>query len=89
MLQHGHQRRGGEDPHRRFLDRKHVAVAGDEDRVRVVSQCEEVIVIGVAVVPGSSFFSRPELGSHLVRFAFCKKVETLEEAGARLRKAFA
>jgi hypothetical protein len=24
-----------------------------------------------------------------VRFAFCKRVETLEEAGARLRKAFA
>ena len=45
--------------------------------------------VGVAVVPGSSFFSRPELGAHLVRFAFCKKVETLEEAGARLRKAFA
>ena len=45
--------------------------------------------VGVAVVPGSSFFSRPELGAHLVRFAFCKKLETLEEAGARLRKAFA
>ena len=44
--------------------------------------------VGVAVVPGSSFFSRPELGSHLVRFAFCKKLETLEEAGERLRKAF-
>ena len=43
--------------------------------------------VGVAVVPGSSFFSRPELGSHLVRFAFCKKIETLEEAGERLRKA--
>ncbi len=40
---------------------------------------------GVAVVPGSSFFSRPELGRHLVRFAFCKKLETLEEAGRRLR----
>jgi aspartate/methionine/tyrosine aminotransferase len=46
-------------------------------------------VVGVAVVPGSSFFSRPELGKHLVRFAFCKRLETLEEAGARLRKAFA
>jgi aminotransferase len=44
--------------------------------------------VGVAVVPGSSFFSRPELGAHLVRFAFCKKVATLEEAGERLRKAF-
>jgi hypothetical protein len=29
------------------------------------------------------------MGRHLVRFAFCKKLETLEEAGARLRKAFA
>jgi aminotransferase len=45
--------------------------------------------VGVAVVPGSSFFSRPELGTHLVRFAFCKRIETLEEAGARLRKALA
>jgi aspartate/methionine/tyrosine aminotransferase len=42
--------------------------------------------VGVAVVPGSSFFSRPELGAHLVRFAFCKKLETLEEAGERLRR---
>jgi len=41
--------------------------------------------VGVAVVPGSSFFSGPELGAHLVRFAFCKRLETLEEAGRRLR----
>ena len=46
-------------------------------------------VVGVAVVPGSSFFERPDVGRHLVRFAFCKKLETLEEAGARLHKAFA
>jgi aspartate/methionine/tyrosine aminotransferase len=39
----------------------------------------------VASVPGSSFFSRPELGAHLVRFAFPKRIETLEEAGRRLR----
>ncbi len=42
--------------------------------------------IGVAVVPGSSFFSEPSLGAHLVRFAFPKKLETLEEAGRRLAK---
>jgi aminotransferase len=41
--------------------------------------------VGVAAVPGSSFFSRPELGSHLLRFAFPKRIETLEEAGRRLR----
>jgi aspartate/methionine/tyrosine aminotransferase len=43
--------------------------------------------VGVAAVPGSSFFSRPELGSHLLRFAFPKRVETLEEAGRRLGAA--
>ena len=41
----------------------------------------------VASVPGSSFFSRPELGAHLVRFAFPKRIETLEESGRRLRVA--
>ncbi|HYU01469.1 MAG TPA: aminotransferase class I/II-fold pyridoxal phosphate-dependent enzyme [Gemmatimonadales bacterium] len=40
---------------------------------------------GVAPVPGSSFFSRPELGRRLVRFAFCKTEEQLREAGERLR----
>src|SRR6184192_241471 len=40
---------------------------------------------GVAPVPGSSFFSRPELGRNLVRFAFCKTEDQLREAGARLR----
>jgi len=40
----------------------------------------------VAPVPGSSFYSVPERGKSLVRFAFCKKLETLEEAGARLRR---
>ncbi len=42
----------------------------------------------VAAVPGSSFFSKPERGHSLVRFAFCKRLETLQEAGDRLR-AFA
>jgi len=41
---------------------------------------------GVAPVPGSSFFSRPELGRTLVRFAFCKTVDQLREAGERLRQ---
>ena len=41
--------------------------------------------VGVAVVPGSSFFSRPELGSDVIRFSFCKRLETLRQAGDRLR----
>lgn len=40
---------------------------------------------GLAVVPGSSFYSDPERGRHQVRFAFPKKLETLEEAAVRLR----
>ena len=40
---------------------------------------------GVATVPGSSFFSNPADGHRLVRFAFPKKLETLEAAGERLR----
>jgi aminotransferase len=36
-------------------------------------------------VPGSSFVSDPADGAHLLRFAFCKRVQTLEEAGKRLR----
>src|ERR671926_647086 len=42
--------------------------------------------VGVACVPGSSFYSRPELGSQQVRFCFCKRDETLEEAAERLSK---
>jgi aminotransferase len=42
--------------------------------------------IGVAVVPGSSFYRDPKDGSQQVRFAFCKKDETLDEAAKRLRK---
>jgi aspartate/methionine/tyrosine aminotransferase len=45
--------------------------------------------VRVASVPGSSFFSRPEVGRHLVRFAFCKRLETLEAAGERLLAASA
>lgn len=40
----------------------------------------------VAAVPGSSFFNDPGDGARMVRFCFCKKHETLEEAGARLKK---
>jgi aspartate/methionine/tyrosine aminotransferase len=42
--------------------------------------------IGVAVVPGSSFYHDPKLGSHQVRFTFCKKDETLAKAEERLQK---
>src|SRR5215204_3430168 len=42
--------------------------------------------IGVAVVPGSSFYYDKRLGSQKVRFCFCKKDETLQAAAERLQK---
>jgi aminotransferase len=42
--------------------------------------------IGVAVVPGSSFFSQPEAGRDFIRFCFSKKPETLAAARDRLLK---
>jgi aspartate/methionine/tyrosine aminotransferase len=42
--------------------------------------------IGVAAVPGSSFYNDPQDGAKQVRFAFCKKDATLDEAGQRLGK---
>ncbi|WP_165071268.1 pyridoxal phosphate-dependent aminotransferase [Paludisphaera rhizosphaerae] len=41
--------------------------------------------VGVATVPGSSFFRDKELGRSYVRFCFCKKDETLDEAARRLQ----
>jgi len=42
--------------------------------------------IGVATVPGSSFFSDPASGKDIIRFTFCKKEETLQAAEERLKK---
>ena len=47
--------------------------------------CRELVLrAGVAAVPGSSFFADPAGGSDLIRFAFPKRLDTLQEAGARL-----
>ena len=42
--------------------------------------------VGVATVPGSSFYRDPRDGARQVRFAFCKKLETIDEAVRRLAK---
>jgi aspartate/methionine/tyrosine aminotransferase len=50
-----------------------------------IAFCRHLLeVAGVAAVPGSSFFSRPEDGQRLIRFCFAKKLETLEAAAERL-----
>ncbi len=42
--------------------------------------------LGVAAVPGSSFYAHSGGGSQQVRFCFCKKYETLEKARYQLAK---
>ena len=39
---------------------------------------------GVAAIPASAFYADPARGRGLVRFAFCKRVETLRKAAERL-----
>ena len=45
-----------------------------------------VTEVGVAAVPGSSFFRDTDAGRQFVRFCFCKREETLSEAEARLAR---
>jgi aspartate/methionine/tyrosine aminotransferase len=42
--------------------------------------------VGIAAVPGSSFFENPADGAQMIRFCFCKKYETLKAAQECLRK---
>jgi len=54
------------------------ALSGEDDTAFAKRLAREA---RVASVPGSSFFSTPGGGRTLVRFAFCKRLETLREAG--------
>src|SRR6186997_3086501 len=59
------------------------ALSEDDD----VTFCRRLVESpGVAAVPGSSFYSRPELGRSKVRFAFPKTRATLDAAAERLVK---
>jgi aspartate/methionine/tyrosine aminotransferase len=59
-----------------------ISDATDEDDVTFARRL--VADPGVAVVPGSSFYSRPDLGRTKIRLAFPKRSETLAAAAARL-----
>jgi N-succinyldiaminopimelate aminotransferase len=57
-----------------------VRIEGDD-----VEWCRELIVRArVVAIPASVFFHDKEAGRGIVRFVFCKKLETLQEAGRRL-----
>ena len=44
------------------------------------------LTVGVAAIPPTAFYERKERGRFLARFAFCKRMETLEEGARRLRR---
>ena len=49
--------------------------------------CTHLIdTIGVAAIPPTPFYDNVEFGKPLVRFAFCKKLETLHAAIERMQK---
>ncbi len=49
--------------------------------------CEAILEqVGVATVPGSAFYRRPQDGENQLRFCYAKQMPELEEACARLRR---
>jgi N-succinyldiaminopimelate aminotransferase len=58
-------------------------VDGDE-----IAWCHDLIDrVGVAAIPASALYAEPADGRGLVRFAFCKRLETLRAAAERLAAA--
>ncbi len=64
-----------------MTDVAHLGVEDDVEFARWLTR-----EIGVATVPGSSFYAPRQRGRTKVRFMFAKRDETLHEAGRRLRK---
>jgi aminotransferase len=72
------------DPDGAYYVMTDIAGLTDEDDVTFARRL--IADPGVASVPGSSFYSRPELGRTKVRFAFPKQLETLRAAAERLSR---
>ncbi len=65
-----------------FILADHTAF-GEADDISFVKRL--IDDVGVAAIPPSAFYSTPAQGKDFVRFAFCKKQETLDQAAERLR----
>lgn len=59
------------------------ALGRDPDREFALWLAREA---GIATVPGSSFHATPGTGTHHVRFAFCKRTGTLQQAAERIAR---
>jgi aspartate/methionine/tyrosine aminotransferase len=71
-------------PHGAYYIMTDIAVFGFADDVTFAKHL--VKDVGVAAVPGSSFYRNPAAGRTKLRFCFCKKDETLHEADRRLAR---
>lgn len=65
-----------------FLMADHAGLGFGDDRAFCKHLAEQV---GVAAIPPSVFYADPARGRSLVRFAFCKRPETIDEAIRRVR----
>jgi aspartate/methionine/tyrosine aminotransferase len=66
-----------------FVMADHTPLGFADDRAFCTHLIEKV---GVAAIPPSGFYDRVELGRPLVRFAYCKKRETMTEAVRRIER---
>jgi aspartate/methionine/tyrosine aminotransferase len=71
-------------PHGAYYVMTDISDLGFDDDTGFASYMVEKI--GVAAVPGSSFYENSLSGGQQIRFCFCKNYETLEEAGKRLSR---
>jgi aspartate/methionine/tyrosine aminotransferase len=76
-----------------YLEKTDLEIARPEGAYFVMTRCagddvayskDLVTRAGVVAIPASVFYADPAHGRGLVRFAFCKKIETLRQAGERL-----
>lgn len=66
-----------------MCDIRPFARSGEDDTAVAMRLVKDA---GVATVPGSSFYNPASLGHRYIRFAFCKKHETLHDAARRLKE---
>ncbi len=71
------------DPHGAYYAMTDISAFGYSSDVDFATYL--VREVGVATVPGSSFYHDPSLGQTKIRFAFPKRLETLERAATLLR----
>lgn len=70
-----------------FVIADHTGFSRVLDRRDDLGFCDALIErVGVAAIPPSFFYEHAELGRSFVRFAFCKREETLRAAIARLER---